>query len=63
MRQSKFHLSVDPDISVEVSDQAELPGYHEWALNMPDWLTKIQSLIDCRHIAQAQELLIEEEIQ
>ena len=62
-KKNKAQINIDPDISVEKSDQAEFPGYYEWKLNMPDWLTRIQSLIDCRHIAQAQELLIEEEIQ
>ncbi len=60
---NKAQINVDPDLSVEKSGQAEFPGYYEWKLNMPDWLKKIQSLVDCRYIAQAQKLLIEEEIQ
>ena len=30
---------------------------------MPDWLKKIRSLVDCKHIAQAQKLLDEKRIQ
>ena len=62
-KKNRAQINVDPDISVEEFDQAEFPGYYEWKLNMPDWLTNIQSLVDRRDIAQAQELLIEEEIQ
>ncbi len=49
--------------SAKVLDQTEFPSYCEWKRNMPDWLSKIQSLIDCRYIAQAHRLLSEEEIQ
>ncbi len=43
--------------------QIELLNYDEWKPNMPDWLKKIRSLVDCKHIAQAQKLLDEERIQ
>jgi len=49
--------------SVIKSDQTELLNYDEWMSNMPGWIKKIQSLIDCGYIDQANKLLIEEKIQ
>jgi len=49
--------------SVRASKQYEFHSYDEWKLNKPDWLKKIRVLIDHGNIAQAQELLVEEEIQ
>lgn len=59
----KSRRSTKPNPSVKKSEQTEFPSYYEWKPNMPDWLKKIRSLIDCGYTDQAKKLLIEEEIQ
>ena len=51
------------NLSVQNSDQIELPSYHEWLANLPDWIKKICYLVKCKCIVQATKLLVEEEIQ
>ena len=63
MAKNRAQTNVEPNLSVEKSDQTELASYSKWTPNMPDWLKKIEYLIDCGDADQAKKLLIEEEIQ
>ena len=62
-KKSKSRRTKKANLSLKKSNHTEFPSYYEWKPNMPDWLKKIQSLIDCGYTKQAQKLLIENEIQ
>ncbi len=63
MAKHKAQIDVKPDLSVEKSDYTEPASYRKWTPNMPDWLKKIEQLVDWGETDRAKKLLIEEEIQ